>query len=441
MNLFNKDFTNGHIFCEENNLEEFRFTLLNILLHAISFFITIYYIITFFGLFTIDQFFGNIILIYMITLYLALWFLKKDKKYYFMVSNIVIMSSVILLFVALIVMVNDEFRLVWFLLSVFIAFILMGQTYGLVLMVVIMLGVLISFASVELELSNLAIYHFYNSFLLFGTFAFFFFKKIEKDEKEFKRLYLALSERISDEVKEREDQKKILLRQCRLVNMGEMIDSIAHQWRQPLMNINAILMNMERGLETKENPKRFLEGKIDEVTTLTNHLSQTIEDFRSLLQTNKKKSYFSIEQSIEHALGLYKSALKEVNVTKKEEYHGEFYGFKNELAQVIIILISNAIEALQSHQPNEKQLFITSILDHHQLTITVTDNAGGIDETLLHHIFDPYFTTKDQTGGTGLGLYISKIIIEQSMQGILHVSNTDEGAKFTITIPNIKEKE
>ena len=435
MHFFKKDFTNGHTFCKENNLEEFRFTLLNILLHAIAFFVTIYYLITLFNIFKLDHLFENIIFTYIIIIYLALWLLKKSKEYYTLVSNIIIISSIILLSISLVTVTNDEFRLVWFLLTVFIAFILKGQSYGLILMGVIILIVFVSFLNFDLKLSSLAIYHFYNSFLLFGIFSFFFFKKIEKDEKEFKRLYLALSERITDEVEQREEQKTILLRQCRLVNMGEMIDAIAHQWRQPLMNINAILMNMGRAMETKENPKAFLEDKIEEVTVLTTHLSQTIEDFRSLLETKKEKSHFAINHTMQHSLGLFVASLKEIKLELKENYISTFYGFKNELTQVIIILVSNAIEALNLRHIVEKKIFITSTLDTHQLIISIEDNAGGVDEAHIHTIFDPYFTTKDQTGGTGLGLYISKIIIEQSMQGILTVSNTEHGAAFTITIP------
>jgi len=437
MNNMDVYLKNGHFFPKENHLEKFRFTLLNLLAHTIVIFTSLYYLLTLFDLLPIVPIFQQSLLIHILITSFSIWLLKKDKKYYMLVSNVTIISSTILFYISFIIMVDDEFRMVWFLLDIFVAFMLRGRKYGMALVLVIFLSVIYSFLYLNVSFSELAIYHFFNSVIVFTIFSFFFFRKIEKDSHEFNRLYRKLSDTISHEIEENEAQKKILLQQSRLANMGEMIDSIAHQWRQPLMHINAILMNMERGLQIKENPKEYLEHKMDEVIALTGHMSQTIEDFRSLLRTDKEKTNFDIDKSIQQALELLEGSLKDITVQIKGDKKLSFFGFHHEFIQVIIILLSNAIEILKIRNIKLKHITIATSTLNDNLTLYIKDNAGGIEKDHMDIIFDPYFTTKDNIGGTGLGLYIAKIIIEQNMNGTLSAKNTKNGAKFTINIPHI----
>jgi len=437
MNTMDVYLKNGHFFPKENHLEKFRFTLLNLLTHTIVIFTSLYYLLTLFDLLPIVPIFQQSLLIHILITSFSIWLLKKDKKYYLFVSNVTIISSTILFYISFIIMVDDEFRMVWFLLDIFVAFMLMGRRYGMALVIVIFLSVIYSFLYLKVSFSELAIYHFFNSVIVFTIFSFFFFRKIEKDSHEFNRLYRKLSDTISHEIEENEAQKKILLQQSRLANMGEMIDSIAHQWRQPLMHINAILMNMERGLQTKENPKEYLEHKMDEVIALTGHMSQTIEDFRSLLRTDKEKTNFDIDKSIQQALELLEGSLKDITVQIKGDKKLSFFGFHHEFIQVIIILLSNAIDILKIRNIKLKRITIAPSTLNDNLILYIEDSAGGIEKDHMDIIFDPYFTTKDNIGGTGLGLYIAKIIIEQNMSGTLSAKNTKNGARFTINIPNI----
>ena len=437
MNNMDVYLKNGHFFPKENHLEKFRFTLLNLLAHTIVIFTSLYYLLTLFDLLPIVPIFQQSLLIHILITSFSIWLLKKDKKYYMLVSNVTIISSTILFYISFIIMVDDEFRMVWFLLDIFVAFMLRGRKYGMALVLVIFLSVIYSFLYLNVSFSELAIYHFFNSVIVFTIFSFFFFRKIEKDSHEFNRLYRKLSDTISHEIEENEAQKKILLQQSRLANMGEMIDSIAHQWRQPLMHINAILMNMERGLQIKENPKEYLEHKMDEVIALTGHMSQTIEDFRSLLRTDKEKTNFDIDKSIQQALELLEGSLKDITVQIKGDKKLSFFGFHHEFIQVIIILLSNAIDILKIRNIKLKRITIAPSTLNDNLILYIEDSAGGIEKDHMDIIFDPYFTTKDNIGGTGLGLYIAKIIIEQNMSGTLSAKNTKNGARFTINIPNI----
>ena len=276
---------------------------------------------------------------------------------------------------------------------------------------------------------------FFNSFIIFSALAYFFLQKIEKDSIEFERLNKKLKAKVSQEIQQREEQEQMFLHQSRLAGMGEMIDSIAHQWRQPLMTINAILMNVDRALETKDKSPKYMEYKIDEVITLTTYMSQTIEDFRSLFKEDKTKNDFYVDDTVTYALELLKDSLKGITIHYLHQKEFLIYGYKNELVQVLMILLGNASETLNTRKVKSKRIEIKIKMTSEHTIITIEDSAGGVREKNINKIFDPYFTTKERTGGTGLGLYVAKIIIEQNMQGTLNVSNTKQGAKFEILLP------
>jgi signal transduction histidine kinase len=259
-------------------------------------------------------------------------------------------------------------------------------------------------------------------------------KKIEKKTKKLEQLNQELEKRVIQEVNKQLAQEEMLLRQSRMASMGEMIDAIAHQWRQPLMNINAVMMNIDRGIEKQQDTVQLKE-KILEIFSLTKHMSHTIEDFRNLLKDEKEKHNFLVEDIIDTVLALMKNNLKGIDVQYNIENSITVHSYKGELAQVLIILLSNALEILQYKNIENKKIVFNLKQNHNYAVIDIEDNGGGIEEKNLDKIFDPYFSTKKQTGGTGLGLYIAKIIIENHIQGNIFVSNTKEGALFTIHIP------
>lgn len=240
--------------------------------------------------------------------------------------------------------------------------------------------------------------------------------------------------RIKVEVSKRIEQEELLLRQARMASMGEMIDAIAHQWRQPLMNINAVMMNLDRGIET-DRDKEELKEKVLEVFALTSHMSHTIEDFRNLLKVEKEKGEFSLTEVINNVLTLLNNNLRDIEVSVDMEENIFVESYKSEFSQVIITLLSNASEVLHIKNIITKKIGIKVEQVKDEVYVHIEDNAGGIESKNLSKIFDPYFTTKKQNGGTGLGLYIAKIIIEHNMKGKLEVYNTEKGALFTIRVP------
>jgi len=258
--------------------------------------------------------------------------------------------------------------------------------------------------------------------------------EITKHTQRLQEVNTNLELRVKEEVERRLTHEQILLRQSRMASMGEMIDSIAHQWRQPLMNINAVMMNIDQGIEQQKDPE-LLRERLLEVFSLTAHMSHTIDDFRDLLKEEKEKRRFVVAEVIESVLILMKNNLKGVRLSLHMDRAIAIRSYQSELSQVMIILLSNAIETLHHRAIKDRQIDISLLQIDDNVKITIEDNAYGIEVKEIEKIFDPYFTTKEQMGGTGLGLYIAKIIVEHNMQGRLSVCNSTDGAKFTVTLP------
>jgi signal transduction histidine kinase len=258
--------------------------------------------------------------------------------------------------------------------------------------------------------------------------------EIDKQTDTLKKLNSELEIRVREEVDKSLMQEEMLLRQGRMASMGEMIDSIAHQWRQPLMNINVILMNLDRGISQGDTEKNLRE-KVSEIFSLTSHMSHTIEDFRNFMKEKKEKEIFSINEAIRDVTALIKSNFAGIVLHYEMQDDLSIASYRSELVQVLITLLSNASEVLKNKAIAQKQITIRLKKENGYARIEVEDNGGGIDRMYMEKIFDPYFTTKEQTGGTGLGLYIAKIIVEKSMEGKLLAENRNGGAVFSIIVP------
>ncbi|TET88067.1 MAG: GHKL domain-containing protein [Sulfurovum sp.] len=426
-NFFKNDLQVSNASIQESGLDFFRYSLLStITLTAFifSFFIATLYTLEFFPL---NKLFQNILYFYSLINLFAYYLLQMNHyKYYLTSVNILILSSLSTFIVMALTVTYDEFRFVWFFLTSFASFILGGKRYGFMISFMIVFIMMSLYFMERIELSAYAMFTFIMALFVFNIFSYFFIQKIENDAA-------LLQQKVIQEVVKRQTQEQLLLRQYRMTNMGEMIDAIAHQWRQPLMQTNMILLNIDDALDDDTFAKEYMQEKIAELTSLTAHMSQTIEDFRDLLRDDKDKTEFQITDALEEVFGFMKNHLKDIHVDyNKNEI--SIINYKNELIQVLIILLSNAAEAFEAKKIDPKYIAISIQTDQDNLSIAIEDNAGGIESQFIDKLFDPYFTTKKQSGGTGLGLYIAKIIIEQNMQGKLTVAQGDQGARFTITI-------
>ena len=238
-------------------------------------------------------------------------------------------------------------------------------------------------------------------------------------------LAIALAYKIRQIQDEKEQQKELMIHQSKLASMGEMLGNIAHQWRQPLTHLSYIFMNIEELDDKKSRSLKVLEG-----TKQLEFMSQTIDDFKDFYEQYKAKERFDMTTECEEVLSLMNLQNIQINLTTKEK--SALYNYKNEFKQVLLNLLSNAKEALMSRGVTKPT--ITIMIEKN--AIMIGDNAGGIKKENLQKIFEPYFTTKEHS--SGIGLYMSKMIIEKNMQGNLSVKNTQEGATFTIMIDTIQ---
>ena len=433
-NLFIRFFTQNPIdtsseIVDSETLNLFRSALLYTIFLTAAFFSFLVAILSVFDIFPLDTFYRNILFAYCMLNIFTYLLLKKDQKYYFVAMNISILSSVLTFTFMTYTVLHDEFRLVWFFLTSFASFILGGRRYGVIITGIIIVLVLTLHIRMDLQLSNYAIFTFISALLTFNIFAHFFLNKIEKDSN-------SLQERVVQEMDKQQAQEQILLQQYRMTNMGEMIDAIAHQWRQPLAQSNMILFSMDDNLDEETYTKEDTREKITDLLALTSHMSQTIDDFRNLLREDKHTANtFYADKALQEVLTLLKNNLKGIHVEQNIIQDISLVGYKNELIQVLIIVISNAIEALHEYgDDTDKNIYISLEEKDKGISISIEDNAGGIDTNVITKIFDPYFTTKEKSSGSGLGLYIAKIIVEQNMLGSLSVYNISKGAKFNIEI-------
>jgi signal transduction histidine kinase len=180
----------------------------------------------------------------------------------------------------------------------------------------------------------------------------------------------------------------------------------------------------------------FMQKSIDKGKMLTSSMSKTIDDFRDFFKPNKLKESFNISQTIKNTIELIEASYNNNNITLQTNLDKEISieGYSSEFSQVILNILSNAKDALIENKTENRTVTISAFSNNDQAVITIEDNAGGIPEKIINRIFDPYFTTKEEGKGTGIGLYMSKTIVETNMGGKLEVSNNDKGALFTIVL-------
>jgi len=232
---------------------------------------------------------------------------------------------------------------------------------------------------------------------------------------------------------------KQLLEQAKLAQMGEMIGNIAHQWRQPLSAISTIASGTKLNHEFDMLKDEDIPRNMDLIVQNTKYLSETIDTFRDFIKEDRKKKEILIQEKIDESLKIVKASIENshIKLIKEIDYESPVLieMISEEFSQVIINLLNNSKDAIVEKKIEDAWIKISQTSTQDILTVKVEDNAQGIKDEYIHKIFDPYFTTKHQFQGTGLGLYMSKIIIEKHLKGTIEASNSDNGAVFTIKLP------
>jgi len=269
----------------------------------------------------------------------------------------------------------------------------------------------------------------------------FLFIKDRKLQNQLNRLNMSLQQRIDKEVKKNREKDKLMFQQAKLASLGEMIGNIAHQWRQPLNNLAIIIQDVENAYLFDEVDENYISNMSKEAMKQISYMSSTIDDFRNFFKNNGQNEIFDVVEAIEKALTITKNSIEANNIViyKDIRDYVKANGQENQYIQVLINLIKNAQDVINKIKPKKGFIKIALQQKDNFVYLTVDDNGGGVPKDLINKIFEPYFTTKHQATGTGLSLYMSKMIIEQNFHGKLKVENLDSGARFSIITPVVTE--
>ena len=261
--------------------------------------------------------------------------------------------------------------------------------------------------------------------------------------------FLKYKHQLFNHIKQSREKDTMIAQQAKMAAMGEMIENIAHQWRQPLSTISTISSGVKMQYEYSSVKKEEVIKSMDTISTTTKYLSQTIDDFRNYFSSQKEASNFNLKNSLEKICALIEPQLYSKNVQIIKNIDDiEVFGLENEFMQVIINILNNSKDEFEKKDLEEKYIFIDTKIKKNKITISIKDNAGGISSKIIDKIFELYFTTKGKIKGTGIGLYMSKEIIEKHMKGTLSAINDEyiyneksyKGAAFLITLSLKKEE-
>ncbi|MEA5114142.1 MAG: PAS domain S-box protein [Geobacteraceae bacterium] len=260
--------------------------------------------------------------------------------------------------------------------------------------------------------------------------------QVIQKHRELENLNRTLEDRVREEVSKNREKDHLIIQQGRLAAMGEMIGNIAHQWRQPLNVVGLLFQSLQEMHHQGELTGEQLNDTVCQAMEVIRFMSQTMDDFRNFFKPDKEKKDFSVKEVVNRSLSFLRPHLNYHNISVEVNIDKELVvtGYPNEYAQVLINILGNSKDVILERDTENPVIIINAHRESNRTIVTIQDNAGGIADDIIGKIFDPYFTTKRTGDGSGLGLYMSKTIIEKNMLGSLSAANTAAGAEFRIEV-------
>ncbi len=446
---FHNIINSGWEFSEDERLEQLRYQIVNISLMFASVGVPIGMIYNIFS--------HNYILIYIESLVLVfilyiLYALRQKRSNYDRTTTF--LTIIVLLFFDTLILFSrpEEIKFTWILVYTAVFIFYKGNKIGWRWVL------LLSFSIILLKLqpflpvyfSWVQISYFLLIVLVLTAIVSFFQHTIEQNYKTIleqkhtlTRFNHELESIIEEKLAESREKDEILFQQSKMAAMGEMIGNIAHQWRQPLNTISVVSGGMSMQKELGELDDAAFEESMRTINDTVQFLSQTITDFKDYFKPEKRKEAFDIQVSITHDIRLIQPSYTSLGIKIFSTLQNTpVYSYKTQLSQVILNILNNAKDALVNSAHKNKYIFISSYSTEQELIISIKDNAGGIDEAIQSKIFEPYFTTKHPSQGTGIGLFMTQEIISKHLGGIITVCNVDysykdelyRGAQFDIIL-------
>jgi len=264
-----------------------------------------------------------------------------------------------------------------------------------------------------------------------------YIKLIIQDITQHETIKQKLQNEIDQESQLRRENEYLMMQQSRMASMGEMVGHIAHQWRQPLAQLGGIFMNLESAYLFGEFNKSYLENKVKQGNEMITYMSETIDDFRLFFSPQQKKQSFDLVYYLKHAINIVLASLNYHHIEVViEGNEGDFFaiGSPNEFSQSILNILNNARDALSKREGIKRKIHIILAQKDDKIAILFCDNGGGISADILPNIFEPFISGNLESGGSGAGLYITRLIIEQKMGGKIEAYNRKDGACFKILL-------
>ncbi|WP_420266576.1 PAS domain S-box protein [Candidatus Magnetominusculus dajiuhuensis] len=265
----------------------------------------------------------------------------------------------------------------------------------------------------------------------------------KKMEEELKQLNTNLEKMVAEETGKRQQQEQMMIQQSKMASMGEMLGLIAHQWRQPLNAISLLVQDVKEAYDCGELNGEYMKSSVDTTVAQTIFMTKTIDDFKNFFIPTREKIHFNVKTAVQEIISMFEQIFKKssVDISMRTMQNTIVFtdGYPNEFKQVILNILNNSKDAITSRRESDYniqgiiEIYISNDEERDKIIISLRDNGGGISGHIIDKIFEPYFTTKGKAG-TGIGLYMSKTIIETNMGGSLTVQNVDGGAEFIITL-------
>jgi signal transduction histidine kinase len=392
---------------------------------------------------------GVIELVFTVGYFLLFLYLKKDKKHFDLTFKLALAILTLTIVLTSFASIDNGSRLIWFAVPIIFTYFLKGKVAGLYYTLGSLIYIII-YALQPLGETYLNSITFIGSIVTIITIA-LLTHYYETTIQEFSHQQSVINSNLQDLVNEKtaelkainqDLEKKILEQQDHLIinerhaAMGEMISMIAHQWRQPISTVSNIATTIMIRIEKDQCEPKILYKDMEQLTELTAYLSNTIEDFKEFFKPHKESQLIPLKTLIENSLSLFRPVVEASGITVINEVQSdeEIEVYKNELIQVLINLLKNAHDQFDTHPQKEMTIKLREVIYNDSFQLLIEDNAGGIDPAILSQIFEPYYSTKGDNG-TGLGLYMSKIIVQDNMQGSIKAyNNTMGGATFALTL-------
>ncbi len=261
-------------------------------------------------------------------------------------------------------------------------------------------------------------------------------EQLRSEKNQLEEFNTILEQQVREEEAGNREKEPLVLQQSRQAAMGEMIGNIAHQWRQPLNVISLLIQDLNECYTYGNFTREYLENAVNKITDVIQYMSRTIDDFSNFLKPETERSLFSLRESIERTISFLEPRLKYHKIDFEIDIPDNLaiIGYPNEYVQVLLNIISNANDVFHKRKTPRPKIVIKGFREAGKCVVTITDNGGGISEHIMDRIFEPYVTTKEKKSSMGIGLYMSKTIIEKNMQGKLSARNIANGAEFRIEI-------